>query len=692
MDNFQLYLLKVSAGTILFYLSYLLIFNKDTFYQRNRVILILTLFLPTLLPALKIPVLSNSIVPLEPINPIDKIYFLENSFNTTIANTINSDSFDYNILFIWIYFTVAGLLLLRVVISLISTYRIIKKGTVKNYQFPKVIISDRQLPPFSFFPYAVIPVVYYKSSNYTDILDHEFAHIRQGHTFDLILCELFIAFQWFNPFIWLIRRSIVLNHEYLADNVSVKNKSVKEYQYLLLNFQLGFKDISLAHNFHSFIENRIIMINKKPTMKYAALKNILFLPLVALVVYAFATPEYNYVAAETEPSEISPALEIIKKEVKGIVLNEDGNPLEGVNIRNTGTMGNAFINYSGPDGRFVINYIQADAYLNLFLRGYKTQLIKAEFNSEIIARMVKDEDYKEPEYETATKDGVKSSYPIVVLDGLVTKEPAAVLISKMGAELGTIVNLTGKEATEKYGEAGKNGATEIYTRKKALKSGIKIPFRRSTPDDYPTFQGGNFTSFNDWVISQIKYPSEATSGGIHGRVIVTYSVEVDGSISKVGLMGKPDPLLGEAVIKTVQASPKWEPPKNPEAKDPFSSIINIKFELPDKVFKDDAYISAEKMPQYPGGVVELSTFIKTNTKYPEAAKPEKVDGTVIVRFIVNKNGDAEDPVILKSVHPLLDAEALRVVNLLKGFSPGSQGGMAVNVYSIVKVTFSIPAL
>jgi hypothetical protein len=96
MDNFQLYLLKVSAGTILFYLSYFLIFNKDTFYQRNRVILILTLFLPTLLPALKIPVLSNSIVPLEPINPIDKIYFLENSFNTTIANTINSDSFEYN--------------------------------------------------------------------------------------------------------------------------------------------------------------------------------------------------------------------------------------------------------------------------------------------------------------------------------------------------------------------------------------------------------------------------------------------------------------------------------------------------------------------------------------------------------------------------------------------------------------------
>ncbi len=136
----------------------------------------------------------------------------------------------------------AGLLLLRGVISLISTYRIIKKGSVKNNQFPKVIISENQLPPFSFFPYVVIPAEDYKSGNYIDILDHESAHIRQGHTFDLLLSELFIAFQWFNPFVWLIKRSIILNHEYLADHISLShNNSVKEYQFRLLNFQTGLK-------------------------------------------------------------------------------------------------------------------------------------------------------------------------------------------------------------------------------------------------------------------------------------------------------------------------------------------------------------------------------------------------------------------------------------------------------------------
>ena len=152
-------------------------------------------------------------------------------------------------------------------------------------------------------------------------------------------------------------------------------------------------------------------------------------------------------------------------------------------------------------------------------------------------------------------------------------------------------------------------------------------------------------------------------------------------------MGKPDPLLGDAVVKAIQASPKWEPAKNPEAKDPFSSMVAIKFELPDKIFKDDTYVMVEKMPQYPGGDVELLNFIKTNTNYPEAAKAEKIEGRVIVRFIVNKNGNAEDPVILKGVHPLLDAEAIRVISRLKGFSPGSQGGKPVNVYYMVPVQF-----
>jgi TonB family protein len=691
MNNLLLYLLKVSAGTTLFYLSYLLLFRKDTFHLRNRIFLILTLILPTLLPLMKIPVLSDKAIPTTQAIVINNIISPQNVYGTTMSATIHP--FDFTILFVWVYFTVTGFLLLRAILSLISTYRIIKNGTHTNNQFPKVIISENKLPPFSFFPYAVIPAQDYESGNYSDILDHEFAHIRQGHTFDLLLSELFIAFQWFNPFVWLIKRSVILNHEYLADHVSLGNRSVKEYQYRLLHFNKGLRSISLAHNFNSLIKNRIIMINKKPTRKYAALKNVLILPLAAFVVNAFATPEYRYSAVPSNDNSMTvyetPAVQ--QKVIKGIVLNEEGKPIENVNIGCTGTIGNARGFNTGPDGRFIIYGAEENTYLSIFLHGYKDKSVKADFTKEMIIKMEKDPDYQKPKVQIASRDGVPLTNPIIVIDGVITKEPPDVISSKIGNEIGTIMNLSGKDATAKYGEAGKNGATEIYTKKKAAELGIKIPFRRNGPEDFPTFQGGYYTSFNDWVVSNIKYPPEAASKGIQGRITVSFTVEADGSVSKVSLMGKPDQLLGDAALKAIQASPLWEPAKNPEANEPFPSIVSIKFKLPDKVIKDDTYVSVEQMPQYPGGDMELLNFINANTNYPEAARAEKIGGRVIIRFIVNKEGDVEEPVILKGVHPLLDAEALRVISMLKGFTPGSQGGTPVDVYYMVPVNFSLSA-
>jgi hypothetical protein len=109
------------------------------------------------------------------------------------------------------------------------------------------------------------------------------------HTIDLLLSELFIAVFWFNPVSWLIRKSIVLNHEYLADNVTIhKTVSIREYQYRLLNIPAGLRTIPLAHNFNSNIKNRIIMINRKPSRRYSALKNLLILPVVAIMFAVFS--------------------------------------------------------------------------------------------------------------------------------------------------------------------------------------------------------------------------------------------------------------------------------------------------------------------------------------------------------------------------------------------------------------------
>jgi protein TonB len=117
--------------------------------------------------------------------------------------------------------------------------------------------------------------------------------------------------------------------------------------------------------------------------------------------------------------------------------------------------------------------------------------------------------------------------------------------------------------------------------------------------------------------------------------------------------------------------------------------VTLKFRLPDQILNEAPFIVVEQMPRYPGGDAELLNFIKNNTKYPEAAKAEKIEGRVIVRFVVSNEGRAEAISVLKGVHPLLDAEAIKVVSMLSGWKPGMQGGKAVNVWYMVPINFSL---
>ncbi len=119
--------------------------------------------------------------------------------------------------------------------------------------------------------------------------------------------------------------------------------------------------------------------------------------------------------------------------------------------------------------------------------------------------------------------------------------------------------------------------------------------------------------------------------------------------------------------------------------------MEMKIELEkDNVPDKDVYLTAEKMPQYPGGEMELRKFIATNLNYPEEAKAQKAEGVVIVRFVVNTKGKIEDVEILQRVHPAIDAEVLRIVGKLEQFIPGSEGGKPVDVYYTLPITFALP--
>ncbi|GAB1474063.1 M56 family metallopeptidase [Bacteroidota bacterium] len=287
MDNAIIYLLKVSACIIVLYIFYRLLFERDTFYARNRY-----LILGMLLASLVFPLLSISPSLLikdsgAAIERIGEIVTTGGIVQTDVSEKITR--FNYiNLLYI-IYLAGVILFLANPVAGVVKTLQIIRRGRMADAGFPKVILADEDYPPFSFYPYIVLPESLLNSPGFSEVIKHEKIHIEQRHTFDLLFMQILTALLWFNPFIWMFRRSMILTHEFIADSKVPGDKiSLKDYQYSLLNTASGGLSIPVAHKYSNFIKKRIIMMNRKPSKNFAALKNLMLLPLAALLLVLFS--------------------------------------------------------------------------------------------------------------------------------------------------------------------------------------------------------------------------------------------------------------------------------------------------------------------------------------------------------------------------------------------------------------------
>lgn len=104
---------------------------------------------------------------------------------------------------------------------------------------------------------------------------------------------------------------------------------------------------------------------------------------------------------------------------------------------------------------------------------------------------------------------------------------------------------------------------------------------------------------------------------------------------------------------------------------------------------DKVYDRVEVMPEFPGGMQGLFEYMQNNVNYPKEAKNQKIEGRVIVSFIVEKDGSISDVHPLTAVHPLLDKEAIRLVNEMPRWKPGTEKGKAVRVSFALPVSFKL---
>ena len=150
---------------------------------------------------------------------------------------------------------------------------------------------------------------------------------------------------------------------------------------------------------------------------------------------------------------------------------------------------------------------------------------------------------------------------------------------------------------------------------------------------------------------------------------------------------------GKTILQVVEAQDQKteaEAPKT-EQKEQKGEVVVVGYATPDEQAEAprDVFDVVEKMPEFPGGPQELFGFLAKTIKYPAEAEKAGTQGRVIATFVVRKDGSISDAHVVKSVDPLLDAEALRVINAMPAWTPGSQSGKPVNVKYTVPITFRL---
>ena len=281
----MIYLLQVNLGIILFYALYKLVCTRDTLFNSRRLILMLALILPFIIPLIDIR---------EWMETRDSLVMLTNfDYSTTIPEIVvgTAGTEPGNQVFViseWIKnIYIAGILALsvRLIVQVISLYLIILRTPEKTVNGIRIKCMKDKSGPFSFFNWIFLNPDNVKEEEMSEILTHEMAHVRQKHSIDVIISELVNICCWINPFAWLMKREVRLNLEFLADRkVMDAGFATKSYQYHLLGLTYSHK-YGLSNNFNfSHLKQRIIMMNKKKTNGAGHIKYALFaIPAFALL-------------------------------------------------------------------------------------------------------------------------------------------------------------------------------------------------------------------------------------------------------------------------------------------------------------------------------------------------------------------------------------------------------------------------
>ncbi|MFW6371640.1 MAG: TonB family protein, partial [Bacteroidota bacterium] len=325
------FLLESGISLSLLATVYVVFLRKETFFKLNRLFLLGSLLFSVLLPLIRFriydpqPVMLSEITVTPYRNALEAVTIYGQDLSVSVEHAVLSTT-----LLIWIYITGLVFFIGRYLFRVMQVVRIIRNNKVQKYNGIKLVVLEKECSPYSFLNYVFISRPLQNTEGYDRMMAHEMEHIKQGHTFDVLMLELLTAFQWFNPFIWMLRRAVRENHEFLADQAVLDSGVSRGYYKKLLLNQFAGGQLVIANNFnYSLIKKRIKMMSKIKSSKSAAVKMIMGLLTAAALLVVFACEQKEM--EDVKPDVQSEILSISFVDESKLMVKGDENDLERLN-------------------------------------------------------------------------------------------------------------------------------------------------------------------------------------------------------------------------------------------------------------------------------------------------------------------------------------------------------------------------
>ncbi len=514
------YLLKVNVAFVLFYAFYRLFFYKDTFFKLRRAILLAFFGLALFYPLLNI---QDWVRQQEPI--ADVIYMYSAMLPEATAKADAAASVDW---YGWllgslgfIYWGIVAFLCGRFLVQLSSILWLAHTSERVVIHETPVYALRKAAGPFSFFRMVFLHPESHSDKETDEILTHECTHVSQWHSIDVILSEMMCMACWFNPFVWLLKREVRHNLEYLADNTVIQSGyDSKSYQYHLLGLAHHQSVTTLYNSFNVLhLKNRIMMMNKKRSPGIVRTKYLIFIPLVGILM---------------------------------LLSNIEAVARLTVSLANEATVSNAMVTATDVSSKSREMDEQVFTVIEKMpsFPGGDAELLK------YIAANIK---YPKGSQDNGEQGRVICSF-IVGRDGSVNNPEV----------LRGVTPLLNEEAVRVINTMPRWNPGMQRGKAVAVKYTVPITFRLKSPEEetkeetltvvdvMPQYPGGD-RELLKFIAQSIKYPTDAQEAGVQGRVICSFVVDKKGNIVEPKIIRGIDPSLDAEALRVIGMMPRWTP-------------------------------------------------------------------------------------------------------------------------------------